>query len=309
MVTVLEIIFIAMHIFITGASGLIGKAVVNELTSAGHSVVGLARSDEAADKLKALKVDVLRGSLSDTDILREAARTADGVIHLAFEHDFANFDKSCETDRAAIQAMAEGMVGSNRPLIMTSGTLALPLGHLATEDEGPEPFPGLSARGESELLARSLASKDVRTIIMRVAAVNHGEGDTKFIPALINTAREKGVSAYLGDGNNHWPAVHILDTAVAFRLALEKAPAGSVLHIAAEEGVKIKDIASVIGEKVGVPVVSKTTAEAQEHFGMLAAIIAADNLVSSKKSREILGWAPQQYGLLEDLRRGRYFDA
>ncbi|KFY28817.1 hypothetical protein V493_02743 [Pseudogymnoascus sp. VKM F-4281 (FW-2241)] len=299
-----------MHVFITGASGLIGKAVTKELLRAGHSVLGLARSDKAAAELTALGANVQRGSLYDLDVLQKAAAASDGVVHLAFVYDFANFLQSCQTDRDAIRAMGDVLAGSNRPLIITSGTMLLSHGRLGTEDDPHNPLsPPFAARGESEVLARSLADEGIRTAIMRLAPTNHGDGDHMFIATLVSTAREKGASVYVGDGINHWPAVHYLDTAVAYRLALEKASAGSTYHIVAEEGVKMKDIAEVIGKKLDLPVISKSMEEAQEHFGSFATIVGIDNLASSKKTREELGWNPQQRTLLADLEDGKYFEA
>ncbi|KPM39418.1 hypothetical protein AK830_g7165 [Neonectria ditissima] len=298
-----------MRVFVTGASGFIGKAVTKELLAAGHSVLGLARSDKAAEDLVALGADVQRGSLSDLDILKEAAAASDGVIHLAFNHDFANYTQSCKTDQEVIQAMAHAIAGSDRPLLITSGTMLLPHGRLGTEDKPYDASsPTFVARGQSETLAKRLASKGVRTAIMRLAPTNHGDGDDHmFMATLIATAREKGVSVYVGDGLNHWPAVHYLDTAVAYRLALEKANAGSTYHIVAEEGVKMKDIAETIGKKLGLPAESKSLEEAQEHFGPFGLIVGIDNLASNKKTCEVLGWKPQQCTLIADLEEGGYF--
>ncbi|KAH8703122.1 hypothetical protein BGW36DRAFT_368856 [Talaromyces proteolyticus] len=298
-----------MRVFITGGSGLIGKAVIKELLDAGHTVLGLARSDKAAEELAALGADVQRGSLYDLDILKQGAASSDGVIHLAFVHDFANFEQGCRTDREAIQAMADVLAGSNRPLIITTGTLLLTHGRIGTEDDSHDASSStFAARGQSEVLARRLASKGVRTAIMRLAPTNHGDDDKHmFMSTLISTAREKGVSVYVGDGLNHWPAVHYLDTAVAYRLALEKASAGSTFHVVAEEGVKMKDIAEMIGKKLGLPAQSKSIEEAQEHFGSFGLAVAADNFVSNKKTREVLGWNPQQCTLLADLEDGSYF--
>ncbi|KAH8893001.1 NAD(P)-binding protein [Thozetella sp. PMI_491] len=298
-----------MRAFITGGSGFIGKAVIKELLGAGHAVLGLARSDKAAGELASLGAEVLRGSLHDLNILKQGADASDGVIHLAFVHDFANFEKCCQTDQDAIRAMAEVLAGSNRPLIMTSGTLLLPRGRLSTEDDFYDPSSTtFAARGESEMLAKRLAAEGVRAIVMRVAPVNHGDGDRMFIPTLITTAREKGVSVYVGDGLNRWPAVHYLDTAIAYRLALESAEAGLTYHAVAEEGVKMKDIAEAIGSRLGVPVKSNSEEEARKHFGPFGVAVGADNPTSSKKTREALGWSPRHCSLLDDLRYGKYFE-
>ncbi|KAF2799397.1 NAD(P)-binding protein [Melanomma pulvis-pyrius CBS 109.77] len=301
-----------MRVFVTGASGFIGKAVTRELLRAGHTVLGLARSEKAAEELIALGTEVQRGSLYDLEVLKDGAAASEGVIHLAFVHDFANFMQSCQTDQEAIRVMGDALAGSNRPLIITSGTMLLPHGRLGTEDDSYNTSsPTFAVRGQSETLAKTLASEGIRTAIMRLAPINHGDGDNHmFMSTLIATAREKGVSVYVGDGLNHWPAVHYLDTAVSYRLALEKASAGSIYHIVAEEGVKMKDIASMIGEKLGLPVESKSMEEAQEHFGpFFGLVVGADNLASNKKTREVLGWDPQQRTLLADIQYGKYFEA
>lgn len=300
-----------MRVFVTGASGFIGKAVTKELLYSGHTVLGLARSDRAVEELITLGADVQRGSLSDLDVLKKGAATCDGVIHLAFIHDFTNYSKSCQMDRDAIQAMADSLVGTSRPLIITSGTMLLPHGRIGTEADGYDTFsPTFSERGLSESLAKSLASTGIRTTIMRVAPVNHGDGDNHmFMSTLVLTAREKGASVYINDGLNRWPAVHVQDTAVAYRLALERSsiPHGLTFHIVAEEGVKMKDIAEVIGRKLGVPVKSKSLEAAKEHFGLFGGFVGVDNPVSYKKTREVLGWEPKQCTLLADLEDGNYF--
>ncbi|KIW08366.1 uncharacterized protein PV09_01282 [Verruconis gallopava] len=298
-----------MRVFVTGASGLIGRAVTRELLNTGHTVLGLARSDKAAEVISDLGAEVHRGSLYDLDSLKAGAAASDGVIHLAFDMDFTNVRKSCDTDQAAIRAMADALAGSNRPLIITSGTLLLPRDRVATEDDVYDPSTGpLAIRGESEELAKSLASNGVRSAVMRLAPTNHGDGDAMFMAEIIHIARAKGVSAYIGDGLNRWPAVHYLDTAVAFRLALEQGSAGATYHVVAEEGVRMKDIAEAIGKKLEVPVVSKSMEQAQEHFGFFAALVGANSPVSSKKTREALGWTPKQWTLLEDLEHGKYFE-
>ncbi|KAJ4301559.1 hypothetical protein N0V90_003652 [Kalmusia sp. IMI 367209] len=297
-----------MRVFVTGASGFVGKAVTKELLAAGHTVLGLARSDESADVIASLGAGVHRGSLTDLSALKAGAASCDGVIHLAFLHDFASFAASAEIDRNAINALADALAGSNRPLLVTSGTLLVPRGRVATEEAVYDPNSSvLAVRGESEELTKRLASKNVRTAVVRLAPVIHGDGDVMFMHMLITNAREKGVSAYVGDGLNRWPATHVLDAAAAYRLAVEKAPAGSMLHAVAEEGVQLKDIATIIGKKLGVPVESKTADKASEHFGMLAEVVGADNPVSSAKTREVLGWSPKQRGLLDDLENGKYF--
>lgn len=296
-----------MRVFVTGATGFIGKAVVKELLNAGHQVLGLSRSDKGAELLTGLGAEVHRGSLDDLDSLKQGASASDGVIHLAFIHDFSDYEGGCRADRAAIEAMGAALAGSNRPLIITSGTLLLPRGRLATEDDTAEAAGHASLRGASEKLALSLVPQGVRASVMRLPPTNHGDGDHGFVPALIGIARQKGVAAYIGDGLNRWSATHVLDTARAYVLALEKGSAGSTYHAVAEEGVAFKDIAGAIGKQLNVPVVSKPIEDMQEHFGWLALGVAADNPVSSAKTREQLGWAPVQLGLIADLEEGTYF--
>ncbi|ORX98163.1 NAD dependent epimerase/dehydratase family protein [Basidiobolus meristosporus CBS 931.73] len=298
-----------MRVFVTGATGFIGQAVVRELLAAGHQVVGLARSDKGAEMLTAMGAEVLRGSLEDLASLKQGASAADGVIHLAFIHDFSDYEASCRVDRSAIEALGAALKGSNRPLIITSGTLLLPQGRLATEEDTPDlSTPTASARGQSEQVALSLVSQGVRVSIVRLPPTNHGDGDHGFVKMLINLAREKGVSAYIGDGLNCWPATHRLDAASVYKLALAKGSAGSIFHAVAEEGVKLKDIAEEIGKQLNVSVASKPLEEAQEHFGWLGFVVAGNNPTSSAITREKLGWSPVQPSLLADIKTGTYFD-
>jgi nucleoside-diphosphate-sugar epimerase len=299
-----------MRVFVTGASGFIGKAVVKELLRSGHSVVGLARSDEAAQEVAALGAVVQRGSLQDLHVLKTGASTSDGVIHLAFNHDFTRYAQSCQEDQAAIQAMADALAGTDRPLIITSGTMLLPHGIKGHEDDAYDASsPMFAARGASEALALSLVSKGSRTAIMRLAPVVHGDGDRHmFMSNLISIARERQVSAYIGDGLNRWPAVHCLDAAVAYRLALEKTSAGATYHVVAEEAVRFRDIAEAIGRKLGLPVESKAVDEAEAHFGWFASLAGTDNPVSNEKTRGMLQWSPQQRTLIDDLENGSYFE-
>jgi nucleoside-diphosphate-sugar epimerase len=297
-----------MRVFVTGATGFIGEAVVQELLSAGHQVLGLARSDKGAESLAALGVEVHRGSLDDLDSLKRGASASDGVVHLAFIHDFSDYEGNCRVDRLAIETMGAALAGSNRPLIITSGTLMLPYGRLATEEDTPDlTNAAAAARGASELLALSFVSRGVRASVVRLPPTNHGDGDHGFISLLITIAREKGVSVYIGDGLNRWPATHRLDAARVFQLALDKGSAGSTFHAVAEEGVSIKDIATIIGKQLNVPVVSKTKEEAQQHFGWLAFALVADNPTSSAKTREQLEWTPVNPALISDLKEGTYF--
>lgn len=305
-----------MRVFVTGASGWIGSAVVPELIGAGHQVVGLARSDTAAEALTAAGADVVRGTLDDLDVLRGAAADADGVVHLAFKHDIAfsgDFKGAGEADRRAVEVIGEALAGSGRPLTIASGTPAL-AGRVATERDGHDPDPAAAARGDAQHvravtaeLTLALASRGVRSSVVRLAPTNHGEGDNGFVPALIAIARPKGVSGYLADGTNRWSAAHRLDSARLFRLALEKAPAGSTLHAVAEEGLPARDLAQVIGRQLGLPAVSVPVSEADAHFGWLAGPFAADRAASSVLTRELLGWEPVHPGLVEDLEQGHYF--
>lgn len=297
-----------MRVFVTGATGFVGSAIVRELLGAGHHVLGLARSDAAASSLKAAGADVHRGSLEDIDSLKSGATAADGVIHTAFIHDFSNMAAAAQTDRLAIETLGGTLGGSGRPLVVTSAIGLLTSGRVGTEDDAPDPNAVGAHRLASERAALSLASRGVRVSVVRLPPSVHGDGDHGFVPALIRIAREKKVSAYVGDGRNRWSAVHRLDAAHLFRLALEKASAGARFHSVAEEGVLTRDIAEIIGRRLQVPVVSKSAAEAADHFGWLARFFANDLPASSTRTEERLAWQPRQHGLIVDLQRGRYFE-
>jgi nucleoside-diphosphate-sugar epimerase len=306
-----------MRVFVTGASGWIGSAVVPELIGAGHHVVGLARSDASADALAAAGAEAVRGTLDDLDRLRDGAGESDGVIHLAFKHESAfsgDFEGAADADRRAVEAFGEVLAGSDRPLLIASGVLGLVLGRPATERDGRGPDPAAAALGGGPLtrlgtaqLTLALASRGIRSSVVRLAPTCHGDGDQGFMATLVDIARDKGVSGYVGDGSNRWPATHRLDAAHLFCLALEKAPAGSALHAVGEEGVPIRRVAEVIGRHLNVPVVGISPEEAAEHFGFLGAFIGADVPASSALTRELLAWQPAQPGLVEDMDQGHYF--
>lgn len=296
-----------MRVFVTGASGWIGSAVVPELIGAGHQVVGLARTADAAERLAAAGAEVQRGTLDDLDVLRRAAADADGVVHLAFKHENAfsgDFAGAAAADRAAIEAFGEALAGTDRPFVIASGTLGLAPGRVVTEQDGlvaDTTLPaGPSVRHANSLLTLALAERGVRSAVVRLPPTVHGDGDNGFMATLVGIAREKG-AGYVGDGTNRWPAVHRSAAATVFRLALETAPAGSVLHAIDEEGVAIRDVAEVMGRGLDVPVVSISPEDAPAHFTWLAGFIGIDSPASSTATRELLGWEPTGPGLLEDL--------
>jgi nucleoside-diphosphate-sugar epimerase len=306
-----------MGILVTGASGWIGSAVVPELIRAGCEVIGLARSDASAAALNAAGAKVQYGTLDDLDSLRSAAAASDGVIHLAFKHDLAftgDFQGAADADRRAVETIGEALASSDRPFVIASGTLGLAPGRVGTERDGhtfdssaTPLIGGAHTRWATAEIALSLASRGVRSSVVRLSPTVHGDGDHGFVATLVDIARKKGVSGYIGDGSNHWPAVHRLDAAHLFCLALDKAPAGSTLHGVADEGVPIRDVAEVIGRHLDLPVVAISPEDAAEHFTWLAGFIGADSPASSALTRQLVGWQPTHPGLIDDLDQGHYF--
>jgi nucleoside-diphosphate-sugar epimerase len=296
-----------MRVFVTGATGFIGSATVRELIDAGHQVVGLARSDEAAAALESAGAEVKRGSLDDLDSLHSAAAAADGVIHTAYIHDFSQMENAAQVDRRAIETLGAALEGSDRPLVVTSGTALVKPGHVVTEEDMGDPGSAGHPRLDTERAALTLTERGVRLSVVRPGASVHGEGDHGFVAFLIEVARTKGASGYIGDGSNRWPAVHRLDAARLYRLALENGPAGSVFHAIGDEGVPARDIAEVIGRHLNLPVVSIAPEDARAHFDWMAAFWAVDAPASSALTQERLGWNPVHIGLIADLEQGHYF--
>ena len=304
-----------MRVFVTGASGWIGSAVVPELLGAGHEVVGLARSDQSAQRLEAVGAIVRRGDLDDPEALAKAAADSDGVIHLAFQHEVAfggDFAAAAAADRRAVEAMGAALADSERPFVLASGMLGLTTGRVATENDGLVASPEVRAnpagrRAATALLTLSLRGIGVRSSVLRFAPTVHGDGDNGFVATLVGIARQRGVAGYVGDGSNRWPAVHRSDAARLARLAVEAAPAGSVLHAAADEGVVFREIAEAIGKHLDIPTKSVASEDAPEHFGFMAHFVALDSPVTATITRELLGWEPTGPSLLEDLEQDHYY--
>jgi len=294
-----------MRIFVTGATGFVGSAIVPELINAGHQVLGLGRSDAAAAWLTAAGAEVKRGSLDEVESLRQGAGAVDAVIHAGFIHDFANYAAAAETDRRAIETIGAVLAGSDRPFIVTSGTALTAPGRVATEnDSANSTFPR-----KSEEAAASAAAGGSRVSVLRLPPSVHGVGDHGFVPLLIRLAREKGVSAYVGEGLNRWPAVHRLDAARLYRLVLEASPMAARYHAVADEAVPFREIAQVIGRRLNIPVVSRSPEEAADHFGWFAHFAGLDCPASSAQTQKQLGWRPTQASLIPDIDQPSYFEA
>jgi len=300
-----------MRVFVTGASGHIGSALVPELLEAGHEVVGLARSDSSAAALEAAGAEVRRGDLDDLDGLREAAGAADGVIHLAFKHDLmgaGDHAGAAAADFAAIQAIAAPLEETGKPFVATSGTLGLVLAGITGRPGTEADFESSGPRVDAENFVVGLAERGVRSSVVRLPPIVHSSLDHHgFAHILIRIARESGVSGYVADGANRWPSVHTLDAARVYRLALERAAAGSRLHAVADEGIPFRDIAAAIGRGAGVPTASISASDAAERFAFLGTVVGVDNPTSSEVTRKVLGWEPEHQGLIDDLDHGHYF--
>jgi nucleoside-diphosphate-sugar epimerase len=295
-----------MRVFVTGATGFIGSALIPELINAGHQVLGLTRSDAGAEALARAGAEVHRGNIEDLESLRSGAASSDAVIHLAFNHDFSKFLENCETDRRVIEALATVLAGSNRPLIVTSGTAMASSGSGIPITEDAKPVSStVVPRAASEEAALAAATQGVRSIIVRLPQV-HDTVKQGLVTYAIHVAREKRVVAYVGEGTNRWPAAHVLDTARLYRLALERGTAGAVYHAVAEEGIPVREICEVIGNGLNLPVVSITPEEAKGHFGWLAPFVGWDISASSAKTRKELGWTPNGPGMIEDLKNMQY---
>lgn len=296
-----------MRVFVTGASGFVGSAIVKELIGAGHQVLGLARSDSSAEWIDKAGAQVHRGDLGNLASVRQGAASCEAVIHTAFNHDFSQFKVNCEADRRVIEALGTVLAGSDRPLVITSGIGLLNYGRVVTEDDVPPAGSDVIPRVASEEAANAAAAKGAKVYIVRLPPTVHGEGDHGFVPIVINMAKQNGESAYIGEGKNRWPAVHRLDAAVLYRLIAERRPSQKVYNAVAEEGIAFRDIAGAIGQGLHLPVVGKTGKEAGAHFNWFTHFATLDCPASAAKSRKTLDWQPAQAGLLEDLASGIYF--
>ncbi|MCG2618218.1 SDR family oxidoreductase [Terrimonas sp. NA20] len=296
-----------MRVFVTGASGFVGSAIVRELLQAGHRVTGLARTDQAADQLFAAGADVHRGNLDDLESLKTGTAHCDAVIHTAFNHDFSRFKANCEADRQVILALGEALAGTDRPLVVTSGVGLLNYGRKVSENDTP-PGADQMPRAASEEAADTVAQKGGKVYVVRLPPTVHDRGDHGFVPMLIGIAREKNASAYIGQGQNHWPAVHRLDAAVLYRLIVEQQPARKIFHAVAEQGIVFKELAEAIGNGLGINTVSKSKEEAADHFSWFAHFAAMDCPASGELTKQTLAWEAKQTGLLQDLKEN-YFNA
>lgn len=295
-----------MRVFVTGASGFVGSAVVKELLQAGHQVLGMVRSDSGAEAVKQAGAEPFRGDIYDLDSLKKGAAQCDAVIHTAFNHDFTRFKENCETDRKVIMALGAALAGTGKPLVVTSGVGLLNYGHEVTEND-KVPGSDVIPRAASEEAAYAVAEQGVNAYIVRLPPSVHAAGDHGFVPILIGIAKEKGAAAYIGEGDNRWPAVHRSDAAALFRLIIEKQPAQKVYHAVAEQGIPFKQIAAAIGKALQVPVVSKDGADAEAHFTWFKHFASIGCPASSAQTQATLGWKPVHAGLLEELVPGIYF--
>lgn len=295
-----------MRVFVTGASGFVGSAIVKELLGAGHEVLGLVRSDKGAEQVASTGAEVYHGNVNDLEFVQQGAAACDAVIHTAFNHDFSQFKANCEADRKVIEALGDALKGTDKPLVITSGVGLLNYGRLATEDDVPPVASDAIPRVASEEAAAAVAAKGVKIYTVRLPPSVHGEGDHGFVPMIINMTKEKGESAYIAEGDNRWPAVHRSDAAVLYRLIIEKQPELRVFHAVAEEGIAFREIAEAIGEGLHLPVLSKSGDEAAAHFGWFLHFVSMNCPSSSEKTRIALNWQPKATGLIADIDAAGY---